>query len=91
MAMQSIASSDAQVALPILQDLASRTTTEYAARMGELSAARTAKETADAAAATATTKVSLAEAALADAQAASDAALVTVKNYCPTFDPATDL
>jgi hypothetical protein len=90
-AMQNAGASDTRTVRPFLQDLESRVANEYAARAGELSAARTAKETADASAAAATTKVSLAEAALADAQAATDAALVTVKNYCPNFDPAKDL
>ena len=90
-AMTNAAIADAQGAQPMLDALARELSTNSAALASQLSSARAAKQAADAAVASARTKVSLAEAALADAQADADSALVTVKNYCPSFDPATDL
>ena len=65
--------------------------TQCASLASDVAAAKEKKKQADAALATAQTKVTLAEAALEAASAAVDAALVTVKNYCPLFDPTTDL
>jgi hypothetical protein len=67
------------------------TSTQCASLESEVLAAESEKKRADEAAGTAQTKISLAETALAAAQAIADAALVTVKNYCPLFDPLTDL
>lgn len=53
--------------------------------------ARGQKQAADAALATMQTKASLAEQAISTASAVVDAALVQVTNYCPNFNPATDL
>jgi hypothetical protein len=75
----------------LLAKLLADMSSQCASLEGEALVAESEKKKADEAAGTAQTKISLAETALATAQAIADAALVTVKNYCPLFDPLTDL
>lgn len=82
---------EASSARGLLEKLVSQAATQCAKFQTDVTSARLRKQAADAAVAAAQTKVVLAEAEVTAAQAVADAALVTVSNYCPLFDPAKDL